>query len=181
MRFRTNISVTQPACQIHASTYPRWLLGLSTLLLGLSNAYGSEAEGTQASTQNSSDFYQQCLLRAALSESGYTTLEQIRQNCKMLTAANLAEIKPLARRRLNELTTQANPFVLTPHKLNYVMFAHYNSGIYQAPFEENSGKSLSFEDNEMQFQLSFKMPLVTQWKVLGKELDVYGAYTNRSF
>lgn len=127
------------------------------------------------------EFYQQCLLNAAMTGASHTTLQQVRQSCKMLTAANQEELQPLKKRRLQEVATRSNPFVITPHKLNYVMAGHYTSGIYKEPFEQSAGNPLQYRDNELQFQLSFKIPLITQVRVLGKELDIYGAYTNRSF
>ncbi|WP_321277303.1 phospholipase A [Thiomicrorhabdus indica] len=142
-----------------------------------------QADKTSKDSEKSQQitFYQDCLLRAAMTESSHTTLEQIRQSCKMLSAAQTEPLKPLEKRRLNEVATQSNPFVITPHKLNYAMFTHFTSGIHKRPFEEDAGKPLEYRDQEMQFQLSFKIPLITQMHFLGKELDIYGAYTNRSF
>lgn len=158
---------------------------LTALLLVLSSASFHAKAFTEEPVAKATDFYQNCLLRAAMTEASHTTLEQIRQSCKMLTAtqqtAPPSQIKPLEKRRLNEIATQTNPFVITPHKLNYVLFGHYLTGIYKQPFEADAGKPLQYRDTELQFQLSFKIPLITQMHFLGKELDIYGAYTNRSF
>lgn len=72
------------------------------------------------------------------------------------------------------------PFTLMAHKPNYLLFAAhntygYNSGVYQEQFGEDS---LEADDTEAQFQLSIKFPLAVN---LFDVVDLYAAYTNRSF
>ncbi len=82
----------------------------------------------------------------------------------------------ISRRIEAERSTRYNPFVLSPHKRNYVLLASYNDTpnyeIYNIPETE-------FDRVEMKFQLSFKMPV---WEgVLGTNADLYVAYSNLSF
>lgn len=144
-------------------------------------AHATSQSSANQENFDAKQFYRDCLLQAAMTDAAYTTLEQIRQTCQMLTSAQKNRLLPLEKRRLHEVATRVNPFVITPHKLNYAMLTHFNSGIHKQPFEEDAGKTLAYRDQELQFQLSFKIPLITQIKFLGKELDIYGAYTNRSF
>lgn len=102
------------------------------------------------------------------------TLGEIRQQCAQ---AKVPE-QPLSKRTLSETLTEKNPFVLTPHRLNYAIFGHYGQ-VNAAPFEQASQKQLHYQDMEMQFQLSFKFPLAK--KVIYDTFDIYAAYTNRSF
>ena len=80
------------------------------------------------------------------------------------------------RRMLAEKATRSNPFVLSPHKLNYILLASYNDtpnfAIYNIPESD-------FDRVEMKFQLSFKMPVIED--LLGSDADLYVAYTNLSF
>jgi len=82
----------------------------------------------------------------------------------------------IAERMQAELATRFNPFVLSPHKQNYVLLASYNDtpnyGIYNIPEED-------FDRVEIKFQLSFKIPVVEG--LLGTDADLYAAYTNLSF
>jgi phospholipase A1 len=82
----------------------------------------------------------------------------------------------ISERMQAEKATRLNPFVLTPHKQNYVLLASYNSRpnyqIYNLPESD-------FDDMEMKFQLSFKMPVAEG--ILGSDVDLYAAYTNLSF
>jgi phospholipase A1 len=83
----------------------------------------------------------------------------------------------MVERRLNaELETRSNPFVISPHKQNYVLLATYNDKpnyeVYNTPASE-------FDRVEMKFQLSFKMPVVTS--LFNTRTDLYAAYTNLSY
>lgn len=75
-----------------------------------------------------------------------------------------------------ERKTRFSPFVMSPHKQNYVLLASYNRSpnfeIYNIPASD-------FDRVEMKFQFSFKMPVVEN--LLGTGADLYAAYTNLSF
>jgi phospholipase A1 len=82
----------------------------------------------------------------------------------------------IAQRVNAEKATRFNPFVLSPHKRNYVLLASYNDkpnySIYNLPEDD-------FDRVEMKFQFSFKMPVIED--VLGTNADLYAAYSNLSF
>ena len=72
------------------------------------------------------------------------------------------------------------PFTLMAHKPNYILIGAYNtagydSTLYQEQFDD---PSLHTDDTESQFQLSVKFPLAVN---LFDTMDIYAAYTNRSF
>jgi phospholipase A1 len=82
----------------------------------------------------------------------------------------------LAERIQAEKATRYNPFVLSPHKQNYVLLASYNdTPNYQIYNIDES----NFDRVEMKFQISFKMPVIES--VLGTDADLYAAYTSLSF
>ena len=83
----------------------------------------------------------------------------------------------LVDRRLEaEKSTRFNPFVMSPHKQNYVLLASYNDTpnyeIYNIPASD-------FDRVEMKFQFSFKMPVYEG--LFGTQADLYAAYSNLSF
>ncbi|MCU7829853.1 MAG: phospholipase A [Candidatus Thiodiazotropha sp. (ex Myrtea sp. 'scaly one' KF741663)] len=82
----------------------------------------------------------------------------------------------ISRRMKAEKATRYNPFVLSPHKQNYVLLASYNDTpnyeIYNIPASD-------FDRVEMKFQLSFKIPVIEG--LLGSDADLYMAYSNLSF
>jgi len=75
-----------------------------------------------------------------------------------------------------EKATRFNPFVMSPHKQNYVLLASYNNTpnyeIYNIP-------ASNFDRVEMKFQFSFKMPVIEG--LFGTQADLYAAYSNLSF
>lgn len=81
----------------------------------------------------------------------------------------------LDRRVEIEKETQFKPFVLTPHKPNYLMPYTYNWFPNQAPFA--SGDEL--QNEEIKFQVSIKFPIADE--LFGKPIGIYFAYTNLSF
>ncbi|WP_163341031.1 phospholipase A [Desulfopila sp. IMCC35008] len=72
------------------------------------------------------------------------------------------------------------PFTIMAHRPNYLLFGAYNSVGYNSdPYREQYGSSaIEIDDTEAQFQVSIKVPLLVN---LFDTVDVYGAYTNRSF
>ncbi len=72
------------------------------------------------------------------------------------------------------------PFTLMAHKPNYFLAGAYNSKGYDPELfpEQYRDPSIEFDDTEAQFQISLKVPL---WVDLFDKVDIYAAYTNRSF
>jgi len=72
------------------------------------------------------------------------------------------------------------PFTIMAHKPNYILVAAYNGMGYNAQYyqEQYDNPDIEFDDTEAQFQVSLKVPLLVN---LFDMVDVYGAYTNRSF
>ncbi len=121
--------------------------------------------------------FESCLNEVIQQAADEMTVAEIKQACISQKVAT----KPLEKRRISEQLTEQNAFVLTPHHLNYAILGHYTNGANKAPFEDNIGHPLDFKDQELQFQLSFKFPLAKDLPILGRNIDVYAAYTNRSF
>ncbi|MBN2865856.1 MAG: phospholipase A [Thiotrichales bacterium] len=154
-------------------------LRISLLFFGLFNALSLKAETVSQSvdlTNYTPTTYDICIHNLLLNGEDNLTVGEIRNQC---VAAKASE-QPLSQRRVSEVLTEKNPFVLTPHRLNYVMLGHTLSSVNQEPFQAQSpNKTLSFKDTEVQFQFSFKVPIAK--KVVYDSVDIYAAYTNRSF
>lgn len=132
--------------------------------------------GAQNLTEVVPDAYNVCIHNMLLNGADTLTVGEIRQQCSEAKAPE----QPLTKRRLSEVLTEKNPFVITPHRLNYALFGYYMPSVNQTPFQEQDPDTpLHFENAEMQFQLSFKFPLAKN--VIYDTFDIYAAYTNRSF
>ncbi len=72
------------------------------------------------------------------------------------------------------------PFTLMAHKPNYILLGAYNSVGYNPKLyqEHANDPAVDVDDTEAQFQVSLKFPL---WVDLFNTVDLYAAYTNRSF
>lgn len=153
---------------------------LSSLLIFFSTAVVAEESvpvpGKQDLTNITPSAYDLCIHNMLLNGSDDLTVGQIRQKCASVETPE----QPLSKRRLSEVLTEKNPFVITPHRLNYLMLGYYMPSVNEDPFQEqNPDTPLHYEDLEVQFQLSFKFPLAK--KVIYDMVDIYAAYTNRSF
>lgn len=76
-----------------------------------------------------------------------------------------------------ERQTRYQPFVLTPHKPNYILPVAYNSRPNQAPFDPVIDGVI--EKTEFKFQISIKLPIIDG--LFDNNATLYAAYTNTSF
>lgn len=75
-----------------------------------------------------------------------------------------------------ERKTRYQPFVLTPHKPNYILPFSYNSKPNQASFDQHE-RDIDYV--EIKFQFSVKFPIMD--KILGDKSSLQFAYTNQSY
>ncbi|HSH30966.1 MAG TPA: phospholipase A, partial [Thiohalobacter sp.] len=86
------------------------------------------------------------------------------------------QTSPLDTRIILERATAENPFVITPHRPNYLLPATYSFSPNDAPFDANAGELQKWE---VKFQLSFKFPLVRG--LFNDRGTLFMAYTNQSY
>lgn len=96
-------------------------------------------------------------------------------------ATTAAETGPVVTRAREQRPTAPNPFSLLTHRPNYLLIGAWNErGWDPTLFQEaNVDPERSLDDVEIQFQLSVKVPFAIG--LFGDRVDLYGAYTNRSF
>ena len=91
-----------------------------------------------------------------------------------------AEDSLLKERVKDELATSEQPFVLTPHKANYILPVTYQTRPNNAPFEEKyPNEDVEVDEMEAKFQISFKFPV--WYNVFGDNGHLFFAYTNQSY
>lgn len=93
----------------------------------------------------------------------------------------IAGIGMVEQRLAADRQAAARPFSIIAHRPNYFLAAAYNTESWgpDALAIDPGQPGASNEDLESQFQVSLKVPLAVG--LLGDRLDLYGAYTNRSF
>jgi phospholipase A1 len=127
-----------------------------------------------------------CLLERMRTAGDDVTVGSLRRGCRERLASQPAEegaaSMPAVSRRLSaEQETMGRPFVITPHRPNYFLFAYNFSDPNTAPFVgqfPGLGDDV-FKAVETKFQISLKFPIVEN--LLGSGGDLFFAYTNRSF
>lgn len=124
---------------------------------------------------------QQCLLTKLQTANQDLTIREIKSQCE---SEQLAEVEALPetsssgfRNRIkNEKASQFDAFVITPHRLNYILPAYFSNSINSEAYRDIEGFSENFSDIETQFQISFKVPLNEQ-KLLFDNDGLYLGFT----
>jgi len=127
----------------------------------------------------SADLDQECVLNLAETAEDSMTLAEIRRQCTPAEEQVIAPSEPASepvpsaidKRLAAEREAAASPFSILAHKPNYFLVAAYNWKGWDSEFEN--------KNIESQFQLSLKVPLAVG--LFDDRMDIYGAYTNRSF
>jgi len=126
------------------------------------NPNALDAGTTDNQQQRARDRNESCLLRAAQTAGDGVTLEQLRGWCDNGTAARqrLPHEDALRARLALEQTSQENPFVITPHRRNYLMpYSHLSNPQWNDPDREDQ----DLDSGEVKFQFSLKAPLYTDF------------------
>ena len=90
------------------------------------------------------------------------------------------EVGVVEKRLISDDKNLLKPFSLMAHNSNYLLMGAYNFQDWDSTqYQESEGNDLSFDDTEIQFQLSIKTPLAVD--IFDKNLDIFAAYTVRSF
>lgn len=99
----------------------------------------------------------ECLLTQLKRASDEATVAELRVICK-------ERLKPrqqgaMSRRFEWEYQTEFNPYVITPHKMNYILPASYTDNIHRQAYAQTGEWAENINQTEAKFQLSIKVPL----------------------
>ena len=132
--------------------------------------------------------FNECALELIQSSASDVTVGDIRETCKPGEEA-VTPAEPLAvpeepksaidRRLAIEGATEVVPFVMTPHKPNYIIYS-YNFKDYVDPNTiPQPGDNEPNKPSEVDFQVSIKFPV---WRnMFNTKTHMFAAYTNHSF
>lgn len=145
------------------------------------------------------DLDEACVMELAGTADDSMTLAELRQQCRSLqeqpeapagasatddsviVAIEELPASPVEKRLAAERESAQRPFSIMAHRPNYFLAAAYNwEGWSPEAFRQQSGNpDIELDDVEGQFQVSIKVPLAIG--LFNDHMDLYGAYTNRSF
>lgn len=132
--------------------------------------------------------FEQCVMELVESGSDDVTIAQIREACQPDIEASESDLaapgpdvheSALERRLAVEGATSIVPFVLTPHRPNYIIAAHNFDSYAEESFEQQFNEDVFFQDQEVKFQLSYKFSIARN--LFNERGALFFAYTNRSF
>ena len=135
------------------------------------------SESTPPSQMSEQQQLNDCLLRSAQTADNAVTLKEVRNWC-----TNGDEVKKrsvhedaLRARLALENTTQGNPFVITPHRRNYLMpYSYWSNRQWNDPDKDDS----ALDHTEVKFQLSLKAPIKEN---LVDDVTLWMAFTGTFF
>jgi len=151
------------------SILPVFIVLLLTYLLPFSvDAFSNEQDSVDQRSKNKLTF-DKCLLNIIKTAKKSITLAQIEKKCedKIATeilsqeSGEIIELGALANRIIKERRTAFNPYVITPHKMNYILPVSMTDAINKEAYQGFSNWSENLNDIEAKFQLSIKVPLST--------------------
>ncbi len=140
------------------------------------SAYSSDLSG-----------YENCLVQKIAESNADLNVSEVVDLCERFKTITDDDRLPLnfnsaiQHRLRSDQQNLFQPFTIMAYKPNYIMPVVYNYSGYDASLyrQQFSDPSISLDDEEAQFQISFKAPLATQ--LFGKNHSIYVGYTNRSF
>ena len=107
-----------------------------------------------------------CVLAEYENADENTTLKQIRERCAQQAVSDIVESETTRRtvgvissRIQKERQTEFSPYVISPHKINYILPAYTSNAINKEAYSTFNGYEENLENIESKFQLSFKVPL----------------------
>jgi phospholipase A1 len=164
---------------------------ISLLLLSLSfstQADSPEGNSSKLVPETPALVFEKCLFKTIKSADKSTTLAEIEAQCEDQVVRSILkensdqdiELGAISHRLIKEDRTAANPYVLTPHKMNYILPFSAVNEINREAYQEFSTWEEDLQDVEAKFQISLKIPLLTG-HLLNKGDQIFFGFTLQSW
>lgn len=156
---------------------------------------GGSACGSRAFAADSPALDPACVMRLAETGADSMTISEMRDQCRLdpgMAGDGTAPeplppgdgerpVSPVEKRLADEREAAERPFSIMAHRPNYFLAAAWNEQgwVNVADTPDSDAAAGEYRDIESQFQLSVKVPLAIG--LFGDRMDLYGAYTGRSF
>lgn len=125
---------------------------------GAQDAAEVPAEGTPSSAMTPQQRRDECLLRSVQTADDKVTVKEMHDWCSVAESGEeiSAHEDALRARLALENNTRGNPFVITPHRRNYLMpYSYWSNRKWNDPTKKDS----ELQPSEVKFQLSLKAPI----------------------
>ncbi|GEA51007.1 phospholipase [Vibrio inusitatus NBRC 102082] len=151
--------------------------GLALVLaLGAGQVWANE-EATNYETT-----FDNCLLRNIHMDTNQGNVEEIKQLCQQEQTTKQTAAKKTTTRHSLEKEIEYNPFVITPYRQNYILPFTSMNEVNTQPFSSDifGDSADGLKDQEMKFQISFKVPIWTEG-IFNESDELYFGFTLKSF
>lgn len=142
-----------------------------------------------AFAQENTTYDEQCILHLLKNGQADMTLSSIRTQCSKENvieepeklSTKVSGAGSASRRIDSDRQAVISPFSILTHKPNYFLLGAYNFKGWDPTLYREASNDPDYynKDVEAQFQISLKVPLAID--LFDGRMDIYGAYTNRSF
>lgn len=118
--------------------------------------------------KSSSESFNECVLKQFSEAQEDLTIAEIKSLCNQQPDDVESEINQsdhdedlgvISQRLEKERKTRDNPFVLTPHKMNYILPVYTTNAVNKKEYQFFEGYEENLEDMEAMFQISYKVSL----------------------
>lgn len=133
--------------------------------------------------QSFEELFQECLFKTIKTADKNQTLEQIEGYCEKKIVKDQLGAKKLgaiSERMIKERQSAFNPYVITPHKMNYILPVTLTSKINTQAYDDFSNWAEKTKNVEAKFQISIKVPL-TSGSFLTKGDQLFFGFTLESW
>ncbi|WP_077339953.1 phospholipase A [Pseudocolwellia agarivorans] len=123
----------------------------------------------------------ECILSTIKTAKKALTYDDIKKICSMeeVTPPHMKKGR-IANRIISEKRTAFDPYVITPHKMNYILPVSYTNNINKDVYDTVNDWGDSLINTEAKFQLSIKVPLNTQ-KIFTRDDGIFFGFTMQSW
>ncbi|MFT5675578.1 MAG: phospholipase A1 [Paraglaciecola sp.] len=128
----------------------------STLLHNAVILFSLAFHGASAAAVNTEK--DDCLLKALKSEDKNTTIQQLLELC-VERQEPIRKAGLISKRIAAERQSEWDPYVITPHKMNYILPVSVTDGINSEAYDAFGEWAENLENIESKFQISLKVPL----------------------
>lgn len=178
----------------HKNTLALLAIGLVVNASAYANTGGAEERAN----------YEHCILASLAKATNQQSIEWLKQQCssqEIVASSKVPKVKfseessaddinsnsenvleSKVPRLKMEYTTEDNPFVITPYRLNYILPVTHMTNVNTQPYgdERFGGKADDLSDEEIKLQLSLKIPVVDDG-VFNQADKIYFGFTLKSF
>ena len=117
-----------------------------------------------SNAQSYDEILQDCIFDTIRTTDKSQTLLEIEEQCdRKILKKELGnnELGAISERMIKERKSAFNPYVITPHKMNYILPVSVTNEINKEAYKDFSNWAENIKDVEAKFQLSIKVPLTS--------------------